>query len=657
MSGQGVREPSVREGLVDAGIAAVLAVLVVINLVAPQPVFAHAYRAPDGWAILLGLAASLPLAARRRLPLTVSLVITGAALLLTALGWDPGVTPFCQMAGLYAVAGWRERRAAVAGLAAMYTSMAILAVLRVPSFDDPLALIGVLALTIAWGLGRVMRWRRQSVEAAQASAAAAERSRAVAAERAVFAERLRIARELHDVVSHTLSVIAVQSGVARYQLGDTGDPVASALGAIERASRSALDDLRRMLGLLRAHPDPDPGPAPATDLAPAPGWIREWMVDLGIAVVLAGLGLLMVCLPDPAATVQYAEPTSWSLLLLLVATLSLAVRRRWPFTVLAVTLAAGVLTALGGWDHDMPFLCSYVALYTVAAWRPLLVALGGLGLHLVVEAAGALVDMPHYDPAADTTAAGALVPLGLGLIVRRWRHQRDAALRRALEAERGTARTAEQAVIAERLRIAEEMHDVIAHTLSAITVQSSVARHSIAGTDNPAGPALSAIEQAARSALTDLRRMLGALHMDESGEPPSLAPSPGLEEIRLLASAHRATGGPVELTVDPGVEATPESLRMTAYRLVQEALTNVRKHAAGSAAQVRIVLDGPDVVIQVDNDGPAGTQEAGPGTSSGYGLAGMRERVAMFGGTLDAGAAENGGFTVRAVLRSKGALA
>ncbi|MGW3347181.1 sensor histidine kinase [Nonomuraea rubra] len=326
-------------------------------------------------------------------------------------------------------------------------------------------------------------------------------------------------------------------------------------------------------------------------------------------------------------------------------------RRRYPFAVLVVTTAAAFLTAAGGWDHDIPSLCSYLAAYSVAAWRRLPVALGGLGLLIVAETGLVLVDAPLYDPAADLTAAGVLIPFGLGLIVRRWRHERAAALRRAIEAERGTALAAEQAVFAERLRIAEEMHDVIAHTLSVISVQAGVARHGVAGVDSPAVSALAAVEKAGRSALADLRRMLGVLHTQQPGEPPSLAPSPGLDEIRLLASAHRAACGPVELTVDPGVESSPESLRMTAYRLVQEALTNVRKHAVGSAATVRIMLDGTDVVIQVENDPPAGTPAPRPGTSSGYGLAGMRERVAMFGGTLDAGASDKSGFIVRAVLR------
>ncbi|MEU8402131.1 histidine kinase [Nonomuraea sp. NPDC048892] len=643
------------EALVDAIIAVALAVLVVISVTAPEPIFTHAYRPPNGWTVLLGLAASLPLAARRRRPLTVSLTVTGAILLLTALRWAPGITPFCHMAALYAVAAWRERRAAAVGLGAAYASMVTLTVLGAPSFDHPLILVDVLAQTIAWGTGRVMRRRRQLTEVAQANAVAAERARAVTAERAVLAERLRIARELHDVVSHTLSVIAVQSGVARYQREGAADPVASALGVIERASRSALDDLRRMLGLLRARPDQDPDPALAALPAPAPAWVREWVVDLAIAVVLAVLGLVMVVFTYPAAAQQYTEPTWWSVLLLLAATLSLAVRRRWPVAVLVVTLATGVLTAIGGWDSDMPFLCSYVAVYSVTAWRSLPVALGAMVLHLAVEAAGAFVDTAHYDPSVDPTVAGVLIPFGLGLIVRRWRRQQDSAMRRTIEAERGTARAAEQAVIAERLRIAEEMHDVIAHTLSAISVQAGVARHGLAGPDNPAGPALAAIETASRSALTDLRRMLGALHAQRPGEPASLAPSPGLDEIRLLASAHRAACGPIELTVDPGVETAPESLRMTAYRLVQEALTNVRKHAAGSAAVVRIVLDGPDVVVQVDNEPPAGTPA--PGTSSGFGLAGMRERVAMFGGTLDAGADDRGGFSVRAVLRAEGAPA
>src|SRR6266511_2668005 len=129
-----------------------------------------------------------------------------------------------------------------------------LAVMRVPYFDSALAVLSFAAMTVAWVVGLVMRRWRRDREAAMARAVAAERARAVAAQRAVFAERLHFARDLHDVVSHTLSVIAVQAGVARYQFADPTSPVGAALTAIEQASRTALDDLRRMLGVMRAEP-------------------------------------------------------------------------------------------------------------------------------------------------------------------------------------------------------------------------------------------------------------------------------------------------------------------------------------------------------------------------------------------------------------------
>jgi signal transduction histidine kinase len=637
-----------RDRVVDGLLATALAALTVAGVATVDPGVAYDFREPDGWAIGLAVAASVPLALRRRWPLPVLCVVTAALFGLAAGGWNSGEGAFAQMIAVYTVGAWCAARSAYAGLLLTYALMGGLAVLRVPYFESPLALVSVVAVTVAWLLGRGMRHRRRARELAVHRAAEAEAARAVAAERAAFAERLTIARDLHDVVSHTLSVIAVQSAVARYQVGAESGAAGRALATIEQASRAALDDLRRMLGVLRAPPADEATPnRSAGEVVPDPDGegssVKEWLVDAAVAAALAAFAVSNAYVVHPSIAHVYPRPTPWLVGLLLLASLPLAVRRRWPMPVLLVTAAATAGITVAGGRYDVAGFCTFVALYTVASWRPFPVALGGLGLLVAFPAALALMDIAGYDYGEELGGLGALLPFGLGLIVRRWRGERRRALERAREAERTRAVAAERAASAERLRIAGELHDIISHTLSVIVVQSGVARHQLRADPGPGGAALATIEEAGRAALDDLRRMLGVLGADEGG----LRPSPGLAELFLLASAHRAAHGPIELTVDDAVESTPDSLRLTAYRLIQEALTNVGKHAPGASTRVEVRADGDHVVVQVDDDGQA---VGPPGARLGYGLAGMRERVALFGGSLHAGPKDDGGFRVRAEL-------
>lgn len=624
-----------REQLLDTAFGLAVTAVAVASVVTDDPAVAYEFRDPGAVSVLLAVAAGLPLVVRRRWPLAVSLTITAAVTALGALSYRVGEAAFCLMLGLYAVAAHRDRRPASVALAAAYTGFGLLVLLRVRYFEHPLAVFDFLAVTTAWTMGRFARRRRADRDAARARALAAERSRAVAVERAVFADRLRIARELHDVVSHTLTVIAVQAGSARYLLGAGDGP----LSTIERASRAALDDLRRMLGLLRADAAvADPVPPPPD---PARKQVDDRVVDAALSVALAILGLTNVFVVDPSVAHDYADPSVGVVGLVLLGCLSLALRRTAPVSVFAVSAGAALLLTLIDARTDIPGLAMFVALYTVAAWRRFAVSATCLGVIAAVDLLTVLIDLPGTGSGLqDLTAPAALVPWGLGLIVRRWRRDRDAAAARATEALRRAAVEAERAVLAERLRLAAELQDVVAHTLSGIAVQSAVARHQ-AGDADPAAPALAAIEQASRSALDDLRRMLGVLHADAP-----LSPSPSVDELPLLTSAHRAAHGPVSLTVDDAVRGTPASVQITAYRLVQEALTNIRKHAPRATTTVALELAGDQVVVRVDNDGPRATEPP----RAGFGLTGMRERVALFDGRLEAGPLPGGGFRVEAAL-------
>ena len=211
-------------------------------------------------------------------------------------------------------------------------------------------------------------------------------------------------------------------------------------------------------------------------------------------------------------------------------------------------------------------------------------------------------------------------------------------------AERNAAlqRQAERALTAERARIARELHDIVAHHLSVVVLQAAGARAS----GKPAAPALAKIEHSGREALNEMRRLLGVLR--EPTEGAGIAPQPGVAELAALAEGVRAAGLPVRLAVDGGHVALPAAVDVSAYRIVQEALTNVLKHAGPAHAEVTVGCANGAVVIEVTDDGAGGAAADQP--ASGHGLVGMRERAAMFGGELLAGPRPGGGFAVRARL-------
>jgi signal transduction histidine kinase len=250
--------------------------------------------------------------------------------------------------------------------------------------------------------------------------------------------------------------------------------------------------------------------------------------------------------------------------------------------------------------------------------------------------------------------AGALWFVGDSVRERRRYLAEETALRQRQEAERGRL-----AVREERVRIARELHDVVAHTLSVVTFQAGVGRKIGATRPDQALTALRAVEETGRGALEELRRILGLLR-DDDGEGPSLAPAPGVGNLEELAGTVRAAGIPVTLAVTGDVAALPPAASLTAYRIVQEALTNVVKHAPGAAATARVQAGRDGVLITVDNGPGAGAPDVPgpgihgraprPGEGARHGLVGMTERAAAFGGTLDAGPVAGGGFQVTAFL-------
>jgi signal transduction histidine kinase len=216
--------------------------------------------------------------------------------------------------------------------------------------------------------------------------------------------------------------------------------------------------------------------------------------------------------------------------------------------------------------------------------------------------------------------------------------------RRAQLAERERDLAAREAVVEERARIARELHDAIAHNVSMMVVQAGAERRVLDGKSGTTHEVLETIERIGRGALTEMRRLVGMLRSD-AGDP--LAPQPGLEDLPLLVTQVSEAGLPVELQIEGERRELPVGIELSAYRIVQEALTNALKHAGQAQASVRVRYGVDSLELEIVDDG-AGAPA--PVANGGHGLVGMRERVALYGGRLDAGRRPSGGFAVRVLL-------
>ena len=329
---------------------------------------------------------------------------------------------------------------------------------------------------------------------------------------------------------------------------------------------------------------------------------------------------------------------------------AVAFRRRWPVGVVLVILAfMAAHTALAD-AHKLPVAVVPAVLlvfYGLGAFAPEPKSRWVLGLAVVVTAIGQLNQHGGgISSAAALEVFGVLSPWALGRTVReralRERGYRDLAERLDVGRD-GDARTAAHG---ERARIARELHDVIAHSVSVMVIQAGGARMVMDSSPERAEASLRFVERAGREALAEMRRLLGVL--DGDADPRALAPQPGLADIDALLSRTRASGVAADLRVDGEPTAVPAALDLCAYRIVQEALTNVIKHAAPARAEVRVRWGPNALELEISDDGRGrGTGDAAPG---GHGIAGMRERAGFHGGSIDAGADPHGGFTVRARL-------
>jgi signal transduction histidine kinase len=322
---------------------------------------------------------------------------------------------------------------------------------------------------------------------------------------------------------------------------------------------------------------------------------------------------------------------------LAAASVAITWRRRWPLAVLAATIAAASASSALGYS-ELIGVASLIALYSVGRYvvdeRWSYVGVGGV---LVLTVIISLVD----DSTATETGFGLVVMFGIWYVGRRmqFRSQRGAEL------ERERASEARRMVVEERTRIARELHDVVAHSVSLMTVQAGAAKTIAAKDPEGAQRAMAAVEQAGRQTLNELRHLLDVLR-PEAGVN-GLGPQPGLAEVARLTDQFVNAGLDVSVTVGDIKADLPARVDLFTYRIVQEALTNVLKHGGrGARAEVRIVIDESEVVIEVLDDGLGSTNLPG----SGRGIVGMRERAMLLGGSLEAGPRAGGGFRVVAHL-------
>jgi signal transduction histidine kinase len=365
-------------------------------------------------------------------------------------------------------------------------------------------------------------------------------------------------------------------------------------------------------------------------------------------LIAASVFLMVVFGPLIHPDAGSAAPTSASLLVGAVVCGALVSRRRWPRTVLVVTTAGMVAYLVLGGLRGPLVLPVMLATYTVAVRSSrrttvriaVVVATVLCGMGILVRA-GSWSSPEIVGLAAQTALAAAV-----GDAVRSRTAYVLAIKERALRAEQTREEEASRRVMQERLRIARELHDVLAHHIALINVQAGVAAHVLETEPDQARRALGHIRGAGRAALDELRTTVGLLRQPNSPEILATEPTPGLDRLPQLIASFEASGLVVEQRVDGEPRELPATVDLTAYRVVQEALTNVSKHSGGGSAVLHLGYGPGGLSVEVTDDGIGGDATEG----TGHGLLGMRERALAVGGTFSAGPGPGGGFRIRTLL-------
>ncbi|GAA3805527.1 sensor histidine kinase [Sphaerisporangium flaviroseum] len=346
----------------------------------------------------------------------------------------------------------------------------------------------------------------------------------------------------------------------------------------------------------------------------------------------------------------FRRPDGLSIALTLVANLPLALRRRAPLTIVLITCAAGIVYHALGYYYGMNTMPQLLGLYTVAVQRPpRLVAVGAVAV---------LVMWLHAFLVGPVDLLWAGVIQGCVMVAVAWGFGNSARMltdrsRRLTELSERLRRDQEgrarRAVTQERVRIARELHDVVAHHMSVISVQAGLARYVFSSDPATARAALATIADTGSEVMGEMRRLLAVLRIEPEDDGVSYDPAPGLDRLGQLVERVRSAGVPVEVTVTGSVRPLASGIDLCAYRVVQECLTNVLKHAGSARAQVVLRYGSAELELRVTDDGSGAGTAVAPDTD-GHGLIGMRERVKLYKGTIVAGPGPLGGFEVVVTL-------
>ena len=594
---------------------------------------------------------TLPLAARRRMPLVAAVAVCAAPILDRALGgtWElPGSLFFAALVAGYSVASYAPRRVAVLGGAAVIAGVGLNGWWTAPEGvgSDPIGT--TLVLSLAWLAGRMVRSHRVQARQLEALARQLERERDVSARLAVVEEQARMARELHDQIAHEVGQMVVQASAAQAVLETAPARAGSSLRAVQETGREAITELRRLLGILRA-PDTDVRPrSDVADTMPQPRRPRARLRGSSGLDVLIALLCAIAAEAEVLTEARYDDPRLASAVLMLAATLPLAVRTRFPLAVVVTSVSAvAIQQVVTDWEGVLPgafAVAPLIALYTLGTKATARRVVAGATFSIAVALATDTVVMGQLDPwAVLNWPLIVATPLVLARAVRAHRRQEEQqrALTTRLERERDAC--ARLAVMEERARVARELHDAIAHGVSVMVLQAGAAEQVLASATQRAVQAACAIQETGRTVLSELQRLLGVLRSDEEENPR--VPRVGLDQLDELLSDVRRAGLPVELRVEGERFPLRAGLDMSAYRVVQEALTNALKHAGRVPTVVRLRYE-PDALTLAIVNGGRGALARTAG-DAGHGLVGMRERVALYGGEFQAGPQPAGGYAVR----------
>src|SRR5215831_13962750 len=379
----------------------------------------------------------------------------------------------------------------------------------------------------------------------------------------------------------------------------------------------------------------------------APAWRWRSPRERRAAYAALAMATLALCVANVVG--GFASPGQLLLAVPVVAPLPLAAR--YPLLAWRIGWLALLLVPLvpadwwGGWPWGPGQIVALFGAFCLAGvryQRPVLWWMWALSL--IPWCLWLAADVTNLNGPVSATIIFTVATIAVDNVGSRLRAQRSLAV----QTGRTEAEQERLAVLEERTRIARELHDVVAHHMSLIAVRAETAPYRLSGLPESARAEFSSLSEVAREALTDMRRLLGVLRQDQ---PAALAPQPQLADLPALVDAARRAGVSVELSVLPALDRVPSGVGLCAYRIVQESLSNASQHAPGAAVTVSVTRDSGAVLLRVAN-GPGGP--AGPPQNDdrrpGHGLTGMRERVALLGGSLSAGPAPEGGFVVSAVL-------